>query len=266
MTHSWFLKDESSLSNMSTGYSITPSGKLVPGKHIGYGWSGGAGSIVSTAGDLAQWDIALFSGHVITVSDVKLATSSARLPNGQSTGYGFGWRVDRINGLPIISHDGAMLGFTSINDVFPTVGVAIIILANNADAYPDAIAKNILASMDPGFAKGRDVAAPGENPQVTTQIEHVWTQLRDGTPDRSEFTATFGSSLTPPVVRFYHRYLTRRDPPSPALRWAYKGKQTGADGIIMYSYRVLFNAGFAILVSAAIAEDGKVADFNVDYD
>ena len=90
MSHSAFLKDEPFLANMAVGYFITSPAKLARAGHIGYGWSGGAGSIVSTAGDLARWDIAFFSDRIISAADVKLATTAARI-HGKLTNYGFGW-------------------------------------------------------------------------------------------------------------------------------------------------------------------------------
>ena len=62
-----------------------------------------------------------------------------------------------------------MLGFTSINDVFPTIGLSIIVLTNNGDTPPDNIAKDILAKLDPGFEAKRDTAAAGETLQITAK-------------------------------------------------------------------------------------------------
>ncbi|HZY98352.1 MAG TPA: serine hydrolase domain-containing protein, partial [Candidatus Baltobacteraceae bacterium] len=105
MVHSAFLKDENALPNMAKGYAVSPTGTLQPVGHIGYGWSGGAGSIVSTTGDMALWDDAFFDGRILSKTDVKLATTPLYI-NGTSTGYAFGWEDDTVDGLPIISHGG----------------------------------------------------------------------------------------------------------------------------------------------------------------
>lgn len=262
MSQSAFLKDESSLPNMAVGYTLWPSGKLTRAGHIGYGWSGGAGSIVSTAGDLARWDRAFFGGRIISAADVKRATTPKYI-NGSSTTYGLGWSIDRFEGIPVISHDGGMLGFTSINDVFPTLGLSIIVLTNNGDTPPDAIAKDILAKLNPEFAKRRDTAASGESAQTTAFVRKVWIQLHQGTVDRSELTQSLNKILKPKQIGFMHAHYAGAGPP---LRWIYKRKQTNADGSIAYTYRVLFQDDFALLVTATIAKDGKIAFLDTQYD
>jgi D-alanyl-D-alanine carboxypeptidase len=262
MTHSAFLKDEPFLPNMAVGYAIGTARTLKLAGHIGYGWSGGAGSIVSTAGDLARWDTAFFSGRIISAADVKLATTPLYI-NGKSTTYGLGWSSDQIEGIPVISHDGGMLGFTSINDVFPTMGLSIIVLTNNGDTPPDNIAKDILAKLDPDFAKKRDLAVAGENFQITAKIEKVWTELHIGTIDRSELTPALNKALTPDRVAFMHAHYAGA---GTQLRWIYKGSQEWPDGSTTYSYRVLFNNGLVVLVAATIAKDGKFTNVDTQYD
>jgi CubicO group peptidase (beta-lactamase class C family) len=262
MTHSTFLKDEPSLPNMAVGYTSVAAKKLKVAGHIGYGWSGGAGSIISTAGDLAGWDSAFFSGRIISVADAKLATTPLYI-NGKSTTYGLGWSIDAIDGIPVISHDGGMLGFTSINDVFPTLGLSIVVLTNSGDTPPDNIAKNILAKLDPEFAKKRDIAAAGEDVQITAKTEMVWAELHSGTIDRSELTPNLNKDLTPDRVVFMHAHYAGA---GAALRWIYKGKQGWPDGSTTYSYRVLFKNGLALLVAATIAKDGKFANVDTQYD
>ena len=262
MIHSAFLKDESSLANMAVGYALVTANKLKVAGHIRYGWSGGAGSIVSTAGDLARWDNAFFNGRIISAADVRLATTPLYI-KGKSTTYGLGWSIDQIEGIPVISHDGGMLGFTSINDVFPAIGLNIIVLTNNGDTPPDNIAKNILAKLDPEFARRRDIAALGENPQITSRAEKVWTELHIGTIDRSELTPDLNKALTPDQVAFMHAHYAGAGPP---LQWIYKGKQDWPDGSTTYSYRVLFKDGSAVLVAATITKDGKFANVDTQYD
>lgn len=262
MTHSAFLDDEASLANMAVGYATTPASGLKRAGRIGYGWSGGAGSILSTAGDLARWDQAFFAGRIVSADDVKLATTPLYI-DGKSTTYAMGWSSDEIEGIPVVSHDGGMLGFTSINDVFPTLGLSIVVLTNNGETPPDSIAKDILARLNPEFAKARDVAAAGENPQITTRVRNVWIELHGGTIDRSQLTRDLNEALTAEQLAFMHSHYAAAGPP---LRWIYKRKQTWPDGSTTYSYRVLFEGGFALLVAATISKSGKFANVDTQYD
>jgi len=265
MVHSAFLNNESSLADMATGYELTPKTTLKVAGHIGYGWSGGAGSIVSTAGDVASWDEAFFNGRIVSAADVKLATAPLYI-DGKSTGYAFGWNVDNVDGLPVVSHDGGMLGFTSTNEVFPTLGLSVIVLSNNGDASPEAIAKGIVAELNASFARARNTSAPNENAATSTLIAKVWVQLHEGTVDRSLLTAAFSNEVTPRVAAFMHAHFARLLRQGPPLRWIYKGKQLGDDGSTTYNYRVLFKGDVALAVSATIARNGKVAACDTAFD
>ena len=114
-----------------------------------------------------------------------------------------------------------MLGFTSVNDVFPTMGMSIVVLANNGSASPDAVAKDIVAKLNPDLTKKRNTATPGENPIITARIRKVWIELHEGAVDRSLLTESFSQALTPQVVHFMHSHYSNAGPP---LRWMYKGK------------------------------------------
>lgn len=262
MIHSAFLKDEPSLPTMAVGYSLVSATQLQRAGHIGYGWSGGAGSIVSTAGDLARWDNAFFTDRIISAADVKLATTPLYI-NGKSTTYGLGWSIDRLEGTPVVSHDGGMLGFASINNVYPTLDLGIIVLTNNGDTPPDSIARDILARLDPDFARKRDIAATGEDAEVTARIEKVWAELHVGRIDRSELTQDLNKALTPERITFMHAHYAGAGTP---LRWIYKGSQLWPDGGVTYSYRVLFKGGLALLVAATIANDAKISNVDTQYD
>jgi D-alanyl-D-alanine carboxypeptidase len=267
MTHSTFTKDESSLSTMAIGYQPTSGGPLERAKRIGYGWSQGAGSILSTAGDVAKWDDAFFSGRVASASDVRFATTPAYI-QGKSTHYGCGWRIDETDGVPTISHDGATLGFNAINDVFPTLGLRIIVLANNGAAFSDAIAKDILASLNPAFAESRDTAAPGESPAITNRIRTVWSELHQGTIDRSQLSADLSNEITAKSLQGMHVRFARLDGGA-KMRWIYKG-QSAVDeadgGGLSYSYRVLLSNGYALAVTTTIDKDGKISACDTAYD
>jgi CubicO group peptidase (beta-lactamase class C family) len=265
MTRSAFLKDENVVPNMATGYEVTNEATIKQAGRIGYGWSGGAGSIISTAGDMANWDQAFFSDKIVSADDVTLATTPTVVA-GKPTDYGFGWSIDTVDGLKVISHDGGMLGFTAINDVFPALGLTIIVLANNGGASPDAIAKSIVAQLDSEFASKRNLAAPGEDPAITARISKVWLQLHEGTIDRSVLTTSFNKLLTARVLGFMHGHYKRLLSQSPPLQWIYKGRQAGDGGAVTCTYRVLFKDDVALSVVATLAKGGKIAYCDTEYD
>ena len=254
MTHSAFIQDESTLPNMATGYNVTAKGALVKAPPLLGAWAGGAGAIVSTASDLAKWDAAFFSGKIVSMADVNLATTAHTLPSGKSTDYGFGWAVDRFEGQPHISHDGGTWGFLSENDYYPTLHECVIAFANSDMAPPDMIAAAAFNALNPQIAASLDTPAPGENPTITA-LAREWThRLQTGDIDRSQLTPQMSAFLKPADVPLFESQLGELGPPSAFI---YRGKKT-AGNVTAYSYRVKFK-GTALTFVIAIDNAGKIA-------
>ena len=87
--------------SMATGYVRTGLSALEPAPEEGPGWSFGAGQIVTTASDLARWDIGLMSGALLPAQLV--------------------W-----------SHVGQGLGFLAGNTIYPGEEAAIVVLTNTS--------------------------------------------------------------------------------------------------------------------------------------
>jgi D-alanyl-D-alanine carboxypeptidase len=116
-------------------------------------WGGSAGALASNAPDLVKWDGAFFGGQVITPASVIIATTPPHgitmgLPAGNTQsqiaeGYGFGWVIGHDEGRKIIWHNGGIVGGRTMNAVFPTDGLEVIILTNATTADPEVLALKI---------------------------------------------------------------------------------------------------------------------------
>jgi len=102
-----------------------------------------AGEIVSTVGDLMQWDAALDTEKILSSSSKEQMWTSGKLNNGKPTGYGFGWFLSPLNGHKRIWHSGSTDGFAASNQRFPDDGLEIVVLCNSGE---DGVA-NIVASQ-----------------------------------------------------------------------------------------------------------------------
>ena len=97
-----------------------------------------AGTIVSTASDLAKWDAALMDAGVLSESSKKLWWTPARLNDGRSVPvshdgsrtYGFGWFLETQDGHKNIGHGGITSGFSAANELYPDDRLFIIVLSN----------------------------------------------------------------------------------------------------------------------------------------
>ena len=256
MTRSAFVKDERSLPDMAVGYHVKKNGAFVRGERIRDGWAGGAGAIVSTARDVARWDSAFFAGRIVSMADVRLATSPDRLPSGASTHYGFGWGIGTFEGQPLIWHNGGDDGFTAQNDYFPALHEAFIVLTNAGNFMAGSIANRIFNTVHPAIARAADKPAAGEDPKITAVARDWIHRLQIGDPNRAQLTSKMSAFFTTRTLAFGKNTLGALGEP---LALLYRGK-TKRDGLTDYLYRVKFKSRVMILM-LGIDRRGKIADF-----
>lgn len=157
MHDSTFLAAEPHLSNVARGYwrGMTGKGPLSPAPAMSESWTSAAGDVVSTAGDIARWDVALQSGRIISPSAYALMTHPATLAGGKTDDYGFHWWTDPYRGRRLLSGLGDTYGESSCNDVFPADHLDVVVLENIAvtpDGRSDAaagIAQTIFDALVP---------------------------------------------------------------------------------------------------------------------
>jgi len=159
MTHT-ALDDETELvPGRVRGYSGAAPGKFTNAPFISMSIPGGAGSIRSTAADLAKWNAALFGGKVLKATSLAAMLTPGRLNDGETSGvaiakmmkaagapgadtkqeYGYALFVSQEDGHRKISHGGGIYGFSAALSEFPNDRVTVAVLSN-------AIGKDVGAS------------------------------------------------------------------------------------------------------------------------
>ena len=173
MTHSSTLAGEASVSDFATPYwrGMTNGEKLSPAEPLFDSWVTAVGDIVSTAGDLANWDIALESGKIVSPADFALMTTAGKLAGGASDGYGFGLQIDTVDGRKRVWHNGGTFGSSSSNVTFPQDGVDVIVLENEDGAATAALTTKIYETMFPDVALAAMRPGDGEDPSVTARLK-----------------------------------------------------------------------------------------------
>jgi CubicO group peptidase (beta-lactamase class C family) len=152
--------------------------EIVPNKAQGYLWTRGvlrvclpysptrfrgSASLQSTLRDLIRWDAVLNGNTLLTADSHKQMWASGALNNGEATGYGFGWEVSKVNGHPLITHNGAMNGFLSNMQRYPDDQVAVIVTVNQSDlADTTRIATGVARLYLPALRP----MAPGKTPAL----------------------------------------------------------------------------------------------------
>jgi CubicO group peptidase (beta-lactamase class C family) len=121
-----------------------------------------AGSVQSTALDLARWETALHGGTILTEASKNQMWTPRPPGDGDDYGYGFGWYVQQCRAGRKIFHGGSGWGYSTAFHRYPEAGYTIIVLTNlqpgKNNYHADAIAAAIAALYDPRLAD------PGEAP------------------------------------------------------------------------------------------------------
>ena len=194
MAHSTFIEDESITPDMATGY-YTPKTSVLRSPSSGH-WFWAAGSIVSTVGDMAKWNNALFGDHVISKDDLRLMTKPGPIYLNGWNSYGFGLDIDEYLSQRRISHHGGTLGFVALDEFFPKFGETIAVLENNADGDPDPIANLIFDTLHPDVVEKASHPAAGEDPRISARAEEWLHRFEVGDIDRSQLDPQFNKGLT----------------------------------------------------------------------
>ena len=134
------------------GYSGTAPGKFSNAPFISMTIPGAAGSVRSTASDLAKWNAALFGGKVLTAASLTAMLTPGRLNNGDTTGaamakmmaaagepadaqsvkkeYGYALFISQEEGHRKIDHGGGIYGFSASLSEFPDDKTTVVVLSN----------------------------------------------------------------------------------------------------------------------------------------
>lgn len=135
-------------------------GRLERAPHVFSGW-GNSGMEASVL-DLAAWAAALARQELLAPRSYQAMYAPAQVDTGEvrfsfggapQSSYGLGWFLSSYRGEPLITHGGAIAGFSSIVNRFPGRRLTIIVLSNGkqgedrmgqADALARAIADLLL--------------------------------------------------------------------------------------------------------------------------
>lgn len=100
---------------------------------------------MSTVGDLARWDAALYGAEILGEEMKRLMWAPTLLPDGRTVDYGFGWRVEPYDGRVQRYHYGMTHGFIANLTRLPDDGLTVIALANR---YREDLGRIVVPVLD----------------------------------------------------------------------------------------------------------------------
>ncbi len=125
-----------------------------------------SGAFMSTVGDMANWEVALQTGRILSPQTKTEMWTAVRLNNGSEYPYGYGWEVDYFpNGVgttdvPMIRHEGSIPGFRAVYWRLPNQHVTVIVLSNLQGAALDQLTAGIALRYAPDVKRAYEKRWP----------------------------------------------------------------------------------------------------------
>jgi CubicO group peptidase (beta-lactamase class C family) len=248
LTHTRYGATAPIIPKRAQGYSYDfASKKHLNAAALSMNVPGGAGALISTAGDLVRWQIALTGGRAVSPASYREMIDSA-VPTGQGDGkYGFGLGIAELNGHQVVSHNGGINGFNSALTYVPDRGLRVAVISNCEVMLSDLVVNDVFAVLtsDKPLPPLRDTPMPGGE-----------AFLRKLIADEANGTIDY-STMLPPMAE-----LVRAHPAQAMFKaWGAITKvtylDTGLTGLDVY--RVDFDSGASMIFNIALTPDGKLA-------
>jgi CubicO group peptidase (beta-lactamase class C family) len=233
-----------------TRYHRYALGPLRVAPKEGAGWMFAAGELAMTASDLAQWDIAVMNGSLMSPLSYRQLATEVLLTSGVGSRYGLGVGVAGGEHR-LISHGGEVSGFTATNHVYPDERAAVVVLANlDATSASGDLARRIatllFATTDPS------------TPKATELARKIFEGLQKGEIDRSLFTSNANAYFSDVALKDFASSLG----PLGALQEFTQTRQSLRGGMTSRGFRAKF-ANKTVNVSTFTMPDGKIEQFMV---
>jgi CubicO group peptidase (beta-lactamase class C family) len=155
--------------NRASGYSFDDNNKLSNGMYISNFYSSlGDMGIITTAGDMAKWSIALDKKKILDKETLEQMWTPAQLKNGMEVtdiagSYGLGWGVEDYRGYKLLGHTGSFgSGYAADFIRFPEKNLSVIILTNLNSTESRWISCNLAGFFSPEL-KGIDQLSVQQN-------------------------------------------------------------------------------------------------------
>lgn len=206
MTQTYFTSEQTLVPNRAQGYSWGLKG-FDNCSYLNMDWPYAAGSMESTVEDMAKWDAALYTEKTLPTASLKQIWTPYVLSTGVNSKYGFGWIVDKRDGVDYVEHGGGINGFTCGIKRIVSKGITIIVLTNSETADPNNNAAKIAGLVDPSLKPKVISGAADSDPSMTKAARALFAGALQGNLDRTKLTPECSKQITPAMVAQVHEKL-----------------------------------------------------------
>lgn len=180
MTTARLISEADIVPNRAAGYRLV-NGELKNQEWVSPSTNSTAdGSLYFSILDLAKWDAALYTERLLTSSSRELIWLPAKLRDGKTKDYGFGWHLGNYHGHRLAFHGGAWQGFKTYIVRFLDTELTIIFLANSWETRDFKFARALAATFYPEFALPDVKTTEDHDPKTTALIRRALMQALTG--------------------------------------------------------------------------------------
>jgi CubicO group peptidase (beta-lactamase class C family) len=148
----------------------------------------GTGELWTTVGDLTRYAAAFAADALLTASSRELmCTAHTPVPAddgqfGETVGYGYGYWIGTVDGLPMHYHPGDIVGYRSMYVCVSGARASIAILSNQDDTDASAISARLWTEhlADPVSGDAAGPAAGREGIEPVSETWELWRQDDNG--------------------------------------------------------------------------------------
>lgn len=251
LAHTRHGSESAIIPRRAQGYAFDPdTGSHANDAAISMNVPGAGGALVSSAGDLVRWQIALTNGRAISPASFEQMIGSPVKRGPGDAADGFGVVIDRRDGQRLIRATGGINGFNSVLNWLPDSGLRVAAISNSEALSAGVVERRIIAALT-----SAEPPAPRTTPQLGSEatLRKFITDIVAGTPDYSTMSplgADVTRSMLPQLQQIYQDLGPLR-----SLTF------TGVTLLDYDSYRAEFANGAAVY-TILLAPDGSIAMMN----
>jgi serine beta-lactamase-like protein LACTB, mitochondrial len=125
-------------------YRKDKSGKVENAGFLDSSYKIPGGGWLSSADDLAQFEIALLTDHLLEPATREIMWTRQKTTDGKLTSYGLGWGVGTMAGVADVDHGGGQQGTSTFIMIVPEKRAGVVVLANMEEVDAGALARQLM--------------------------------------------------------------------------------------------------------------------------
>jgi beta-lactamase family protein len=262
MTTARIISEADIVPNRAAGYRLV-NGELKNQEWVSPSTNSTAdGSLYLSILDLAKWDAALYTDSPLTASSREKIWTAARLSNGATKDYGFGWHLADLHGRRAVFHGGAWQGFKTFIIRFLDAKLTIIFLANSWETREFKLIRRLAASYYPDLALPDVNTIADTDTRVTALVRRILMQFVSGKLEEQFFTADARATLLADGGKRIGDSLNAFSLPVAIVHSSELVDMKSENNLRVYRY-LLTDVGRSLMCSVKLTHDDKIASIEL---